>query len=297
MREIIHSSRPRSADCQSAVSQIANLRNARSSRGLSKTVAGHAPLQCRSARDLAVRNNVYRNVVRGPFFDLPAPDLSLAISLTFAGTTAEATTSGEHPLTVGDRVFISGAMVSGTAANAFNGVFVVSAVPAANKFQYIMASRPDSDAGGSPTMQKVLGLEKLIIESNLFELPSFRVGEPGAMGIQLDVDSAGILPPAYAFGDVLVRGNRFRYVDGQFDPAFVGFPMNIKGARTLTVRDNVVETASEFVFLNSFCGSVRYFDNRTSAGDLAPVQEPATDRFTQELDRPAEDTLVLTLLH
>src|SRR5262245_17862994 len=108
------------------------------------------------SRDLVVRNNFYKNVAKGPFWNLAtltATSLTtLARDLTYdsSGMTAVATLSS-HGLVAGDRVKI--AISSGPAQ--YVGIFVVLNVPATDKFRYLMASDPGSGSVTGVTMQKV----------------------------------------------------------------------------------------------------------------------------------------------
>jgi hypothetical protein len=260
-----------------------------------------------SARSITVRNNFYKNVVTGPFLNLPAPGNPINLSPLkrlnpdpATDPTAEATTSANHPLAQGDRVLIAGASQS-----AFNGVFTVSAVTASNKFQYLMASRPTSDSSGQPTMKKVLGVEKLVVEANVVELATFPSGQtpawPAPVGIQLAADPSAAAALAYVYGDVIIRENKIRYLDGLFDPSFLGYPLNVQGARNLIVRENVLESAPPGVapLQNSLCGSVSYFNDETPAGVLVQgVQTDATpNKKYAELATNAEDAFVLAFLN
>jgi hypothetical protein len=93
-----------------------------------------------SSLEIIVRHNPYRNVLKGPFWNVghlvpttPTALLSLARDLDAdpTGKTAVATTAGNHALQPGERVKISTA----TGPSQYRGVFVVRGIPATNKFQ------------------------------------------------------------------------------------------------------------------------------------------------------------------
>jgi hypothetical protein len=249
-----------------------------------------------SARDILVRNNTFKNVVGGPFPNLPAPGTSITVSSftlpeASPSTLVEATTSSNHPLATGDRVKIT----NGTDP-LLNGVFIIT-VTAANKFRYKASSRPNP--AGTGTMQKVLGVEKLLIEANVTELAPFTSGSNTPIAIQLNANSSGAQSLAYAYGDVVIRENKVRYLDGLFDATYLGYPMKVVGARNLIVRDNVIESAptSQPALQNSLCGSVSYFNDQTPTGVLVQgVNSDQSNKKYSELATDAEDALLMTLL-
>jgi hypothetical protein len=259
-----------------------------------------------SARSITVRNNFYKNVVTGPYLNLPGPGSTTSITqFTLPNAnpdpTVEATTTNtiSQPLQVvaGDRVKVS----SGTDP-LLNGVFVVAAITAFNKFQYKATARPNP--AGTGNMQKVLGVEKLVVEANVVELATLPSGQtqawPTPVGVQLAADPSAAVALAYVYGDVIIRQNKIRYLDGLFDPSFLGYPLNVQGARNLIVRENVLESAPPGVapLQNSLCGSVSYFNDETPAGVLVQgVQTDVTpNKKYDELATIAEDAFVLAIL-
>lgn len=249
-----------------------------------------------SNRDLVVRNNIYKNVAKGPFWNmasLTATSLtSLARDLTYdsSGKTAVATLSN-HGLLAGDRVKV--AVSSGPTQ--YVGIFVVLNVPATDKFRYVMASDPGSGSVTGPTMQKIFGVAKLVIEGNTIELAT---GSTGQIGIHVDDNSLSPQTPDYAHGDVIIRDNKIRYLDGQFDTGYTGYGIQVNGAKNLLVRDNVVEAVPANPIRNNRCGSVKYFNDKTPAGGLIQgVNEAASNKKYDELETDAEDALVLSLFN
>ena len=253
-----------------------------------------------SARDLVVRDCFYKNVVYGPYLNLQALGSSINVTsitrpTSAPSTTAEATTASTHPLIKGDRVNISGATQA-----PYNGVFVVSAVTPPDKFRYEMDSRPTADQGSGASMKKVLGVEKLAVEGNVIELAPFASGAtpplPSPIGVKLDANAGAIQATAYAYGDVLVRDNTIRYVDGDSDSTNLGYGIDVKGARNLIIRENLVEVVPNPSIENSACGVVKYFDNKTPAGVLTQGWNQDTGKKYDELATLVEDAFVLAFL-
>src|SRR5437764_14436361 len=92
---------------------------------------------------------------------------------------------------------------------------------------------------------------------------------------------------AVGFGDVQIRENRLRYLDGQFSGAFLGYLMNVRGARNLIVVDNIVESAVATPLQNTLCSSISYFENRTVPGQLLARPDPNTGNPIDPLHVPA----------
>jgi hypothetical protein len=244
-----------------------------------------------SACDLVVRNNLYKNVAKGPFWNLatlPATSLSSLVRDSDP-TLAVATTRNAHGLTAGDRVSIG---VAG-APSAYAGIVVVKDVPNPTTFCYELRANPAANAI-NPTLQKVFGMGKLVVEANTIELAT---GTNGLIAIHLDDAGLSLQAPDFAHGEVIIRDNTIRYVDGAFEPGYTGYGIQVNGARNLQVRNNVVEAAPANPVRNIRCGSVKYFNNKSSAGELIQgVDEGKSNKRYDELETDAEDALVLALL-
>jgi hypothetical protein len=248
-----------------------------------------------SSRDLIVRNNFYKNVAKGPFWNLAtlsATSLTvLARDLTYdsSGKTAVATLTN-HGLLAGDRVKIA----ISTGPTQYVGIFVVVNVPATDKFRYVMTSDPGSGSVTGPTMQKIFGVAKLVVEGNTIELAT---GTNGLIGIHVDDNSLSPQTPDYAHGDVIMRDNKIRYLDGAFDASYTGYGIQVNGAKNLLVRNNVVEAVQTPLLRNNRCGSVKYFNDKTPAGVLIQgINEGNSNKKYDELETDAEDALVLALM-
>ncbi len=120
----------------------------------------------------------------------------------------------------------------------------------------------------------------------------------GLIGIQLDDNALSSQAPDYAHGDVIIRDNKIRYVNGAFDAGYTGYGIQVKGAKNLLVRNNVVEAVPVNPIRNNRCGSVKYFNDKTPAGVLVQgVNEAASNKKYDELETDAEDALVLALFN
>ncbi len=190
--------------------------------------------------------------------------------------------------------------ISGAAPIDYNGTFAVLSVSAPNKFRYLLSSRPASNTAPGST-QKVLGVEHFLAERNTVELAPFKadsVSPPATpIALQLKADAAASQPAAYVYGDVILRDNKVRYLDGQYDTAFVGYALDVQGARNLLVRNNVLESAPAVPLRNQRCGAVTYFNNRTPAGVLVEGFNPDTAQKYAELETDNDLALILSLFN
>lgn len=231
-----------------------------------------------SSRDLVVRNNFYKNVAKGLFWDLGTKSGSTKTlsTLTFALISgvyeATATTSANHDLDVGDRVQIL------CNPSSLNGTFVVTAKISSTIFKYKTAVNGTFISG---TAERVFGIAKLVVEGNTIELAT---GSSGLIGIHLNDNALASQAPDYAHGDVIIRDNKIRYVDGAFDASYTGYGIQINGAKNLLVRNNVVEAVQTPLLRNNRCGSVKYFNDKTPAGVLIQgVDEGNSNKRTTRL--------------
>ena len=254
-------------------------------------------------RDLIVRNNTYRNVVRGPFWDMgtvyPTTPVSLSgldRDLTFdsSGKTAVATTNASasvaHGYQPGDRVLIDTA----GASNAYEGTFVIKDVPAPNKFRYVMASNPGA-AASTPTHQKVFGIGRLIVEGNAIALTT----SGASFAIHAYDQKVMEDVPTDIFGDVIVRNNKIRYVDGAYDAGYAGDGILISGATNALVFDNVVEIApsSPDPVRMIRCRNAKSQNNRKPSGVLVQGYDITKSKKFDELETDAEDAFVMAMFN
>lgn len=235
-----------------------------------------------SARSIVVRDNSYRNVVAGPYANYGTGGIGAVISvtsLTSATTLAEATTSSAHNLLPGDRV-----LITNVAPAAYNGLFLVTTVVNSTKFQYQTVTAPAANGSGAPMrMQKVLGVEKWIAESNVIELAT-SVTSPAPVGLFCDAPAGALVAPAYMFGDVFMTNNHVRYLDGTWSSSLPGYGMDIKGFRNLQVDQNVIDVAASPSLKSGAGGVANYSENRTPAGVLVQGFSTVTNALFNELE-------------
>jgi len=250
-----------------------------------------------SSREVVVRNNLYKNVVRGPYWNLgnlnPASPVSLTLVRDPADSTnktALATTSvSDHGLQDGDRVRVD--LDSGPSQ--YRGVFVVKGTPPAlNQFNYALESDPGSGSVSNPRYQKAFGAGNLLVERNTIELAT---GTTGQIAIHVNDSNLTQQAPDYAHGEVIVRENKIRYFNGQFDGSWLAYGIEVSGAKNVIVRDNVVECAPLNPLRDSRCGTVKYFNNKTPGGVLIQGYNQIALNKYSELETEAEDALILSL--
>src|SRR5204863_2421236 len=84
--------------------------------------------------------------------------------------TALATTSAsDHGLQIGDRVKVSGD--ASTWQSLYNGIFVITGVPATNQFRYKMTGAVGGGGSSSGiSYRKVFGVANILIERNMIDL-------------------------------------------------------------------------------------------------------------------------------
>jgi hypothetical protein len=262
-----------------------------------------------SAREIVIRHNYYRNVVKAVSWDPVFPTTSFTITaftrLGAPSTVIQATTSADAKLNIGDRVRISGApdvLVGGLPQDVLNGVFVVKDVintPPSGpfKFQYEVSARPDADpTGATATLRKVLGAEKVLLEGNVVELAQFEAGWETPIAFYLADTANASQPLGYLYGDVTIRQNKVHYWDNAFEATFLGYGIDVIGARNLIIENNIVESAVTNPIRNQKCGAVGYFNNETPQGTLVRGINQDTGIKYGELETDAEDAFVLALL-
>ena len=259
-----------------------------------------------TCRDLIVRGNTYKNVNRGPHFKVGTQSAPSSVSLSAlirdttydsSGKTALATTSAsDHGLVAGDRVKITEG--TGTPSQYF-GVFVIKNVPALNQFRYVMDSNPGSNPSTPlPKWQKLFGLANLLVENNVIELAPATSGDVIAIHID-DTKSDGATTldtPDYDCLEAIIRENRIRYFNGQFESSYVGTGVKLSGVKNVMMQNNVLEIAPVNPLKDFRCGTVNYFNNKTPAGALIQGLNGLDTTKYSELETEAEDALVLTLL-
>jgi hypothetical protein len=184
--------------------------------------------------------------------------------------------------------------VSLSTATAFVGVFQIISVGSG---QFTIATNLTS-APALSSIKRLLSIGRVIVEGNVIELAPGLIGEFSAVSI-LDNDEGGTAfaePPDYAHGDVLIRNNKVRYVDGVLPDDEDATLFHAEGAKNLNVESNVMNTIASKPLLNVRCGNVSYFNNRTPAGKLKRGFNGDLDFFYGELETDAEDAFLIGYL-
>ena len=190
-----------------------------------------------SSRDIAFRGNYFSDVFTGFNQNFnPGADDRRAIKNTTAGTpwvswpvagedtyTVQAVTADPHYMSAGDVVDVQGVLVSGSLANLFNGVYMVTKNVNATTFLYRITSVPTAGPDNPPYALALLYFtyaqtRRAVIEGNLVDLyKTSQYTYPNPQGC-IGVVSQKILP---VFPGWVVRENSFRHTDG--------LPTNLSG--------------------------------------------------------------------
>lgn len=249
----------------------------------------------RSARDIIVRNCFFKNVARGPNWNLGVLGSELVqgtVSLTRSGNVG--TVSGGQlsvsGLAVGDRVKII------TSAGDYNGVYVITTVQQ-SPAQFTVTTPATGPSPATVTsVKKVFGLSRAVVEGNLIELVQ---GVSGVAAVFVD-DNNGTSPyaegPDYVHGDIIIRNNKIGYVDGVVPVGASDLAFQVNGAKNLIVSNNVVDSANSKPLQNQRCGSVKYFNDLAPNGSLIQGFDPDQQKKYSELATDAEDAFVLAFL-
>lgn len=253
----------------------------------------------KSIRDLIVRNNFMKNVAAGPNLDvgqvsatsiLSTPPATLTV-VSNIGTVSGGGMNMTTGLSAGDRVVL-------VTASSFAGTYLVTSVnTAGNTFTIVSSVATGSDTNIT-SVKRVLGIGRVVIEGNIVEVPS---GGPYAYcGLKILDNQTGPKLPDYTHGDVVIRGNKVRLIDGVVpvsgDVAYAG---EIQGVKNLQVSNSVMglypKTAPSLPQLlqNTRCQNATYFNNRTSQGVLAQGYNQDTSRKYDELETYSEDAFVM----
>jgi hypothetical protein len=241
-----------------------------------------------SARDVIVRNNFYKNVGRGPYWNLGSPGLERAqgsSSLSRSGTVGTVT----NLTSVGD--FDVGVRVKLVTLPAdYTGVYVIRS-KSADAFTVTVPA-----SGASPvavtSARKIFGVSRAIIEGNVIELAQVS----GAVAIAV-ADNNDTNPyvetPDYVHGDLIIRHNKVRYLNGTAPNDGGAMLIDLRGVQNVIVQNNVLDTVATLPIQATRCGAQSYFDNRTPGGALLTVPGFTAADFDETLALPAEDAFVM----
>jgi len=270
-----------------------------------------------SSKDLTVRNNYYRAVLMGPYQFMGGTGRAIAAaSLDHPGGDGKTATFEilhtsptvvPHGFTVGQGVHISQAKVGGSTDNYYNGYFKVESV-SETSFTYRMTGNPGGPADlGTGKVEALWQVGQCVIENNVLEImPRFNWwGPPGGIrfsGAPQDTFFNSIPGlPVRIFRRVVVRNNIIRFVDTVAQGGGSELGINFNGCEDVLLENNVIDLtiANPITWVN--CTNLRVFNNRTSPGQLIPVQGVATraDGSTvkqDDLSKVIEDAAILSML-
>jgi len=266
------------------------------------------PLNALNIRSLIVRNNFYKNVAAGPYWNMGGVSgwVSDDIGYNLNTGIVTITTIAKHHLWAGARVKIEGAPDV-----RYDGVREILAVPSENTFTYQLApGQTDLTEDGSCYWRVVSGIDYLTIDGNIIELADldeteFAIKEYPlaanstaqtyrAFGIVVGDNELSALAGPYAHRQVFIRNNKVRYVDGQKAPTVanlgppVGSAMQLAGIKQLHVTHNVIDLNATPKLRTFRIGTARFFHNTRPDGDIIP------HRY-DEPESLAEDAFILSL--
>jgi len=122
-------------------------------------------------------------------------------------------------------------------------------------------------------------------------------GQP--IAIQLGDTAAGanslLNPPPYVHGEVTIRGNTIRLLDGVTDPIFGGWGILIGGAKKALVYDNIIDVPPPIQLLDARGGNVPYLNNRTAAGALVVGKQGGDYVPRTDLELEIDDAALLSI--
>jgi hypothetical protein len=285
---------------------------------LDDTATGDAldPDSALNTWEAIVRNNVYKNVVVGPYWNMGGVSAQAYISLMeYDSETGfvTATTPHDHHLWVGARV-----RIEDTLDPRYQGTYEVLTA-SGTTFQYRLSTLSPFPSSNPGHYRVISGVDYLLVEGNLIELADldgteFAIKEyPLAAaladqtyrpcGILIGDNGLSQRAGPHAHGQVVLVKNKIYYVDGrkvalQEDSGLgipVGRALQIAGAKHPQVSHNVIELNPANSLQTFRCGPARFYNNRTPAGVLQPGLNRDTQSRYDELETEAEDVLLLSL--
>ncbi len=244
-----------------------------------------------NTRDIIVRNNFYRNVGRGPFWNQGGFGSEAATptvgTLNRSGTVGTVTNLNSfEAFQVGTRVKLN--------ASGYDGVYIIR-TQTPTSFTITVPGTGSSPVSVT-SAKKVFGVNRAIIEGNSIELP---LGDSSVRAIAM-VDSNDSSPyselPDYVHEQLIVRNNKIRYVDGAAPNDAGSTHIELKGIRNAIVQDNVLDTMAAEPIQTARCGTETYFDNRTATGEFVGKPGFTANDFEATLQIPSDDAFVLSLV-
>ena len=194
-------------------------------------------------------------------------------------------------LVAGDKVKITLVPTGGVL-----GVYTVSTVPSSSSFTFQL---PGGSAASVLSVQKLFATGRAIIEGNVIELAPNLAASALTVPVAILVDDANPqsgVTPDYGNGDIIIRNNKVRYVDGTAPPRTTDLGVVARGAKTLNVTNNILDLSNAKPLINQRCQSAHYFNNRTPGGALARGSNEDNQTKYDELETEAEDAFLLAAL-
>jgi hypothetical protein len=256
-----------------------------------------------STKDLIIRNNVYRNVVTGPFQAMGGNSGPLAVAtLTHVGLIATLTTSVPHRLVPGQAVSITGVTINGGSTpplHSYNDPYKIVSVPENNRFTYQMKVNPLAEAdSGTGEVRALSQVGRWVVENNVIDLiPSYMDwGPPRAIlcvVYRFGISGFADIDP-WVYRQLVIRNNVIRNMDGLPESPARNGGIAFTYCENALVENNVVDLplANPIWFGNST--KVRFFNNRDSTGQL--IQGTVGGVKQDELTTLIEDASVLAFL-
>jgi hypothetical protein len=270
------------------------------------------PLNALSTRSLIVRNNFYKNVAVGPYWNMggvsgTVPGNSISYDINTGLVTVSTASNKHHKLWLHARVKIEFA----TAQPNFDGIREITPVSGeAHEFQYQVVPNLPVGPSGTASYRVVSGVDYLTIENNVIELADLDETEFGikdyplvanaadqtyrAYGIVVADNEISALSGPYAHRQVFIRNNKIRYVDGKKEASFaglgppVGAAMQLAGIKQLHVTHNLADLNAPKKVRTFRIGTARFFHNTHPDGEIIP------HRY-DEPESLADDAFILSL--
>ena len=151
-------------------------------------------------------------------------------------------------------------------------------------------SNPNNPTPTTGTVQKVFSVGRVIIEGNIIEL---RQGISNQRAIQASDNASSTPAYDYVYGDVIIRNNKLRYVDGATPNDSGATLIEVQGVKNVIIQNNVLDTIATAPLTDARCANATYFNNRTPAGVLVQGKNNDSGRKYDELETDAEDAFVM----
>ncbi len=289
-------------------------------------------LNALNIRSLTVRDNFYRNVAVGPYFNMGGVSGQVREVgwIYSAGSAALLMAQAQrNHLWVNARVLIEPDVLIGTpefiaAAQASPLLGIHELISVDESLGTITPSASTFGISVNPNViyplvllghRVVSGTDFLVIEGNQIWLADLDETEFAIKEYPLAATASaqkyrpyGIivadneLSPGYAHRQVFIRNNKINHVDTEIfpTPAGLGQPagggMLLAGIKQLHVTHNLVEVNARQPLRTFRCGTVRYFNNKKLDGTIVPGGIADGDGHYDEPETLAEDAFILSLL-